>query len=244
MRTDEYKNIFTHQQTLWWYRGMAEINTRLLKTYLPKKSNNTILDAGCGTGAAFAYLSKFGDVVGVDVSEEALRLAQSIGKVKKSDITSLPFADGTFDVVVCLDVLYHRWVGDWGKAIREFQRVLRPGGILLLREPAYNWMRGAHDKVDFTKHRFTKPEIERELRLNGFRVKKITYANFFLFPLVLAKRFPEMVIQKGKARSDMRSVHPVLNHMLFFMLRLESRLMSYVFLPWGSSLITIAKRQE
>lgn len=108
MRIDEYKNIYVHQNTFWWYRGMAEINMRLLRRYLRKQKGNKILDAGCGMGSAFWYLAKFGYVIGLDVSDEALKLARTIGRVKKADVASLPFENGQFDLVVCLDVLYHR----------------------------------------------------------------------------------------------------------------------------------------
>lgn len=221
---------------------MAEVNSALLEQYLEKKTHNMILDAGCGTGAAFHYLSQFGDVVGVDISDEALKFSRTIGIVKKSDIIDLPFRSGQFDLVVCLDVLYHRWVGDYRKALQEFFRVLKPNGVLFLREPAYNWMRGAHDKVDFTRRRFSKPEIKRMLDRAGFRVEKITYANFILFPFVLVKRLPEMIIQFGRPTSDMRPIYPALDHILFFILRLESKFLRHVSLPWGSSLITVAQK--
>lgn len=223
---------------------MATINTRLLQKFLIKKSNNHVLDAGCGTGAAFAYLKRFGDIVGVDLSDDALRLARlvHIGKVKKADIINLPFPSSEFEVVMCLDVLYHRWVGNYGKAIGEFHRVLKPKGLLFLREPAFNWLRGSHDMVDFTQHRFSKKEMEQILVKSGFHIKKITYANFFLFLFVLGKRVPEMFRPSRYAKSDMRAVHPLLDRALFFFLFLESKLMDVVSFPWGSSLICVAEK--
>ena len=243
MRKDEYKNIYRHQDKLWWYRGMAEIQTVLLKKYVTRKQNS-ILDAGCGTGAAFGFLSKFGNVTGVDLSDEALFFSQKLGNVKKSDIKSMPFASDHFDIVTCLDVLYHRWVEDWRLSLKEFYRVLKPGGILLIREPAYNWFRGSHDKVDFTKHRFIKDELEGELVKAGFKLKKITSANFFLFPIVFIKRLAEMIIPRGKPVSDRRSVHSLLNIMLFSILQFEAKLIKVLSLPWGSSVICVAQKKN
>ena len=235
--------MYSHQDKLWWYRGMAQIQTVLLKKYVTRKQN-AILDAGCGTGAAFGFLSKFGNVTGVDVSDEALAFARKLGNVKKSDINSMPFGGNHFDIVTCLDVLYHRWVEDWRLALKEFNRVLKPGGILLIREPAYNWMRGSHDKVDFTKHRFIKDELEQELVKAGFKMKKTSFANFFLFPIVFLKRLPEMIIPRGKAVSDRRSVHPFVDTMLFSILRFEAKLIDVISLPWGSSLICVAQKKN
>lgn len=242
MRKDEYKNLFTHQSSFWWYRGMAEINTNLLQLYAPKKSNNKILDAGCGTGSAFYYLKRFGNVVGIDVSDEALRLAKRLGTVRKGDVTKIPFTDNIFDIVVCLDVLYHRWVEDYRKALSEFYRVLKPGGILLIREPAYNWMRGEHDEVDFTKHRFSKKELYRELTGVSFRVKKLTSANFFLFPFVFLRRFIQKTSLKNKPTSDIHAVAPAINTILYYVLKFEAKLLIFLSFPWGSSVIAVAQK--
>ena len=235
--------MFSHQHSLWWYRGMAEINTRLLTRFAPKNKGNKILDAGCGTGGAFFYLKKFGHVIGVDVSENALRFAKTLGTVRKGDIVKLPFRDFTFDVVVCLDVLYHRWVGDYRQALSELYRVLKPGGIVVIREPAYNWMRGGHDKVDFTKRRFSKSEVMEELTRASFGLRKVTYANCILFPLVILRRLPQMVFPSNKLpTSDIQSVHPIIDRLLFSLLRIESRLIDGMSLPWGSSLICVAQK--
>lgn len=193
---------------------MRSINESLLKKYLPKKKSLKILDAGCGPGAALVYLSQFGDVIGVDVSDEALKFARKRGKVIKGDISELPFKDKTFDVVVCLDVLYHKWV-DVQKAFSELKRVLKPGGILFIREPAFDWFKSSEDIASATKHRFTKEELKKELG-SSFVVVKLTYINFFLFPLALVKRIPEVVgFKKKRGVSDIQDAPPYLNKLLF-----------------------------
>jgi len=243
MLKSQYGNIFEHQDSYWWYKGMAAINTALLKKYLPKNKKLKILDAGCGSGAALLYLSKFGEVIGVDVSDEALKFAQKRGKVKKGNISSLPFKDASFDVIACLDVLYHAWVKDDKQALLEIKRVLKPGGIFLLREPAYDWFRSSEDVVDFTKHRFTKKELEGELS-GLFKVLKITYANFFLFPLAFVKRIPQVIgFQKKQNKSDFFGIHPLLNKILFTFINIESKLITGLNFPFGTSIVAIAKKE-
>lgn len=221
---------------------MAAVNTSLLKKYFPTDKKLKILDAGCGPGAALLYLSSFGEVVGIDISPEALKFAKKRGRVKKADISQLPFKDSSFDVVVCLDVLYHRWVKNNKKALLEIKRVLRKGGIFLLREPAFDWFRSNEDIVDFTKHRFTKMELEKELS-EYFKVLKITYANFFLFPLALIKRFPQVVgMRKKQEKSDFFGINPFLNLILFMLLKVESILIPKINFPFGTSVICVAKK--
>lgn len=221
---------------------MKTINESLLEKYLPKNKSLRILDAGCGPGAALIYLAKFGDVIGVDISEEALRFARKRGMVKKGDISKLPFEDQTFDVVVCLDVLYHQWV-NVKRAISEMKRVLKPGGILLIREPAFDWFKSSEDIASQTKHRFTKEELRRELN-GSVDILKLTYINFLLFPLAFLKRIPEVIgMRKKRGASDIQEVSPLLNKILFSLFRMEKTLLSYTNFPFGTSVLCVARKK-
>jgi len=221
---------------------MRAINESLLKRYLPKNKSLKILDAGCGPGAALIYLSQFGEVTGVDISEEALRFAKKRGKVIKGDVSALPFKDGTFDVVVCLDVLYHKWV-HVRKALSEMKRALRKGGILFIREPAFDWFKSSEDIASATKHRFTKEELRRELNGDAY-ILKLTYVNFLLFPLAFLKRIPEVMgIKKKQGVSDVQNVSPLLNMMLLSIFRLEVPLLNYFDLPFGTSVVCVARKK-
>lgn len=244
MEISEYKNIYDHQQTLWWYRGMAIILKRLLSDYLPHRTKRKILDAGCGTGAAFPVLAPFGAVMGVDVSPEALQFAKKVGeKTKKASVMKLPFPKKSFDAVVSLDVLYHAWVKDYHAALAEYVRVLKPGGILLWREPAFDWLKSGHDLVDFTERRFTKVQMKESLEGLPVEIKKITYASTILFPLVILKRLPTILhIEKPQAKSDIGSIDPWLNDLLTYLFSLESHIISHFSFPLGSSVICIAQK--
>ena len=99
-----------------------------------------VLDAGIGTGAmAIAFASRCGhpvDIVGIDLSSEMLRQAGGnllelnlAARLLLGDVTDLPFADNTFDVVLVAHVLEHMAVPE--VALAELCRVLRPGGALI-----------------------------------------------------------------------------------------------------------------
>lgn len=242
MITSEYKNIFKHQDKHWWFLGMRDISLSLLDKYLPQKRGLKVLDAGCGTGAMLPSLQRYGDVTGVDLSDEALKLAKKRGKVVKSEITKLPFKSGSFDLVVCLDVLYHQWVEDDSRVIKEFNRVLKKGGLLLLREPAMNWLRGPEDVIDLTRYRFSKHEVEDLLRKGSFKILKISYANFFLFPVLVLVRIAETLKNPQQSKSEFYDLPGILNKGLLSILRLEASLLNILNFPFGSSVVCIAKK--
>jgi SAM-dependent methyltransferase len=95
------------------------------------------LDAGCGTGRHTAELMRLGHrVIGVDASPEMLAVARRRlpgADLRAGEITRLPVADGSVDLVVCALALVH--IPDLGAALAEFRRVLRPGGQLLISDP-------------------------------------------------------------------------------------------------------------
>ena len=145
-----------------------------------------ILDAGCGPGGNGAWLAQHGRVVGVDVAPEALAFVRdrqrALSPVQAS-IAALPFADRCFDVVVGVTVVYT--VEDDVGAVRELARVLRPGGALLLLEPAFSALRRAHDATVHTVRRYRRAELASIAAGAGLRVEHSTYAYSFLAPAAL-----------------------------------------------------------
>lgn len=105
-----------------------------------------ILDAGCGTGlighALVARGVDAGRLVGIDASQASLAIAAESGNyvdVSRVDLTSgLPFDDHTFGAVVCGGVL--TYVPDAAPTLREFVRVLRPGGFAVVSQRIDLWL--------------------------------------------------------------------------------------------------------
>src|SRR3989344_8949493 len=132
MQTSEYKNIYLNEQTHFFYKTTHSIILTLIKKHLQSRGKLKILDAGCGTGLLTQKLGFLGQVWGVDISVSALSFAKKRGlsRLNRASIDSLPFSGKKFDLITCVDVLYHTKVND-KKAIKEFCRVLKPGGTLV-----------------------------------------------------------------------------------------------------------------
>ena len=233
------------QDQHWWYLGMQRITVSLLANLCPHRTDLRILDAGCGTGAAMHYLSSFGAVTGCDLAALALRFCQQrkLSRLSQASVTHLPFGNECFDLVVSLEVLYHRAVGDYHHALSEFQRVLKSGGWLILRLPAYNWLRGHHDEITHAAHRFTANELQQALIISGFTVEKLSYANTLLFPLALSRRMAERVFPRARQGSDIHPNPPWQDKFLSWFLFAEAKWLTHYNLPFGLTVIAVGRKQ-
>lgn len=107
-----------------------------LKIILSQCDENTkdILDIGCGTGRYGQAVKKQGFcVTGVDKSTSQLEQANKIIDTVQANATCLPFADGSFDVCTMIMMIHHLEKSDRQKALNEACRVLRVGGILIIK---------------------------------------------------------------------------------------------------------------
>lgn len=246
MEPEVYAIMNQREGSFWWHIGMQRTIASQLKKYASRAEGNIILDAGCGTGGMFNLLSAYGSVYGIDQSSLAVQYAKAKNiavAIKEASITNIPFSNNTFDIVICLDVLYHTLAGNDRRAMQEFERVLKPGGIIIVREPAYNWLRGHHDRLVWTKNRYNKKDLVSKLEQAGFAVNKATYLVFFLFPLALIGRLAESLYQpKNIANKTFRS-NPLINSLLKQFLFLEAKLLAWFNFPFGLSVMCIARKK-
>jgi SAM-dependent methyltransferase len=199
----EYDRMYEAEGSHWWYAGQRAIASAILEPALLVRPSGRarILDAGCGTGYNLLDLARFGPAVGIDLAPEAVALCRGRGvRVARASLVALPFPAGTFDAVTSFDVLYHDWVTDDRAAVSEMTRVLRPDGVLLVRVPALEALRGAHDAEVQSRRRYTRREVSDLLGGCGLRVERATYCNSLLFPLLLAHRALDRAL--GRQGSD------------------------------------------
>jgi SAM-dependent methyltransferase len=243
VNVEEYGRMYEAEETQWWYAGMRAISLSLLGSVWTDGGAEArrILDAGCGTGNNLVHFRRWGRTVGVDLSLEALRFCRTRGvAAARGSLLSLPFPKESFDAVLSFDVLYHRWVEDDRAAVRELARVMRPGGLLLLRVPALKMLWGAHDEAVHSRHRYTTGEVRRLLEGEGLEIVRLSYANTLLFPVIAARRTLDRLLHRHG--SDVGFLPPPMEWTFRNLLGLEARLVRRLSLPVGASVFALARR--
>lgn len=241
MTPDEYRRMFQAEQRHWWYRALRALLNQQRREF-GSQDVAAVLDIGCGTGANLAEFPPNVRRFGVDLVSEALRFTQSRGTadLAKGDAVSLPFADAQFDTALMLDVLYHAAVVDKVAALREARRVLRPGGVLYINVPAYQWLTSAHDRAVHTGMRFTAGQLRALFVEAGLEPLRITYWNTLLFPPIA---FVRLWGKKRPARSDLESAPSALGNVICAgVLAFERALLRVTNLPFGVSIFATARR--
>jgi ubiquinone/menaquinone biosynthesis C-methylase UbiE len=236
----EYLRIASAEDSHWWYRGTRSLIRQLLEAEL--RPGMRVLDAGCGPGGNSAWLTPENQVVGVDISPDAVRLARERHpgmEVRQADIVALPFEEAEFDLALVITVL--ALVDDDSLAVREVSRVLRPGGATFLIEPASPRLRRDHDAVTHIRRRYTLARLSELAEAAGLTVSRATYAYSFLLPAAAALALWHRM--KPSRRADHSDLERDRLGWLFGRLAAgERRILRSADIPFGLSAVVVAQR--
>ncbi len=226
---------------------------KMIKSVLPA---GKIIDVGCGTGSLLLQLIHSGYAVyGTDLSEECIRLTENRIKklapgvnavIKKCNAESIDFPDGHFDGLIAAEILEH--VVDDTQAVKEFYRLLKPGGIALITVPANQKLWDISDDMAGHKRRYSRDDLIKLFNSRLFSIEKIVFMGFPLMRLYHRYVFLKWAKQVGKKNSGEISSNYVvtkigLNCLTTFILgnlfRIDNLFSS---LPWGVGIILIARK--
>jgi SAM-dependent methyltransferase len=234
----EYTKMSREEDTYFWFLGKRYFVDSILSGY--KSKIHKILDLGSGTGGMTKHMEKYGDVTGIENYDYAIKLARSRGlNIKKGDLNKFKINDNSFDLVTIFDVLYHKNIKDDGVLIKKAYKSLKTNGYLLITDSALGFLKSNHDIVTQGRKRYSLSEMVELVEEQNFMVVKASYIFFSIFPLILIKR---LILDKitGSPASDDINISPILNKILLIMIFIESKLLQYLSLPIGSSVLVLA----
>jgi SAM-dependent methyltransferase len=253
MRSDIYELTYRTEESHWWYvarrRTILSWLTQSLASARPSRTKPRLLDYGCGTGINLVHLAKIGTAFGVDAAPEAIAFCRQRGLQNVMATQSLAETDalavfgGDFDVVTVLDVLEH--LPDEIGALRCIRALLKPGGLLVITVPAFDWLWSGEDVVSEHLRRYTHASLGRVLQKAGFETLRISYFNTLLFPLQAAVVFGNRLLRsRSMAESMVKQLPGMVNGVLTAIVSLESVLLRGLQFPIGASLICSARASE
>ena len=245
MDAAEYRRMADFELTHWWYKATRKLLRQFIVSELTNGAQSTprrFLDAGCGTGATGAWLADFGSVIALDTEREALDLycqAHPEAQLIHGDISAIDLPDDFVDTALCVTVLYHGEVPDPAAAVREMARVVKPGGLVCLMEPGVRSLRRSHDRVTHAARRFSRRDLEQLAQQANLDIVRSTGAYSFLIPPAWIKS----KLERTESTSDLDNNTSGLFGILGFIARIEQRLLRVVSLPFGLSVIVIARKK-
>jgi ubiquinone/menaquinone biosynthesis C-methylase UbiE len=244
MNPDEYVHLERVEKTHWYYAGKRELVRRwIFKTRLPTQSD-VLLDCGAGTGIFAASMESYCRVLVLDDHEDSLRLLRQ--RFRAEQILALagdkvPLPDGSLYYVTALDVLEH--VADDSAVPRQFHRLLKTGGIVVVTVPASMALWSDWDEALHHHRRYDRAQLSRLSPAEQWEIVHINYTNVLVYPLVWAVRRWRRWIPESVASE--KTEHKVPPDWINHLLRAQFVKLACVRLPmpFGVSLLLVARKR-
>lgn len=245
MDREAYRSMSKIEAHHWWFVGRRANLSAILKTLaLPEGAR--ILEIGSGTGGNLDMLARFGYVSALEMDAEAR--AQAVEKTQGrypvlagSCPDDLPFSGEKFDLICFLDSLEHIAADE--AALVAARNLLAPGGRILITVPAHPWLWSAHDIFLHHQRRYRRQGLHVLCERAGFAITRISYFNFFLFPLAVIARWKDKILKSKVATGADIPIAPV-NTLFKTIFAAERFCLTRFSLPAGVSLLAILQTND
>lgn len=180
----------------WLKTARARLLGQLVACHRPGDRALELLEVGAGAGQNLPTLASFGVVDAIEVNARGRAAIRARNMTRTIFAEAVPFAlERRYDVVCALDVVEH--LPDDREALQWMYDLLRPGGLLVITVPAYQWLFSDHDRALGHFRRYTRPCLLATLP-PGVEVLTAAYFTHFAFPLAVAVRAAWSLKRKGR----------------------------------------------
>jgi len=241
---EHFENLLKVEDTYWWHLTRYHYALALINTYKNRsRSKIRLADLGCGTGGFLRFLKKNGynGLVGYDQCDlgknELHRHQIQIEKINFS--SSFKLNERPFDIITVMDVLEH--IADEKTFICSLKENLASTGLLLVTVPAFQHLNSFWDEKLGHYRRYSRANIKSLLTEADFELLTCSYFFSFLYPGALIRKLAGS--NKGSAKCEFPRVPNMLNDFLIFLGKIEQKLMGHYQIPFGVSVVALARKK-
>lgn len=236
--------LYKAEKVHFWFKNRVKVILDMLAKYIP--NDMQIIEVGAGTGGVARELIKEGYCVAVgELYSKGLEFARSYGITRRYqfNIYNTPFKEH-FDVCCLFDVLEHL---DYDYvALKNVSTMLKKNGYIILTVPAHMWLWNKDDVTAKHKRRYEQKELVHLVENAGFDV--LEAKNFFLsiLPLLYMRTILKRDVggENHDAEYGSIEIHPIINHILDVVTRIENALFTNLHPSVGGSIILIGRKKN
>lgn len=237
-------NLYKAENNLFWSIIRKEYILEKFKKYIDK--NLSIIEIGAGTGDVSRSLlsNGYNNIAVGEMHLNGLKYAKTYGikECYQFDLLETPFED-KFDVVCMFDVLEH--IENDLLALEQSYKMLKDNGHIIVTVPAHIWLWNRSDRIVGHKRRYIKDELKEKIEKVGFEIVEINYFFIFITPLLYIRKlldYDDGSDIENKETFKHLELNVIINKLLLFISRLESKFNKFLPNKFGGSLFLIAKK--
>jgi SAM-dependent methyltransferase len=240
-----YHTNYKLENEYWWFVARNQIVKTIFNKYVKPDKNKQILDFGIGTGGFAAQLKDDYNVLGLDMSKTALEYSEKRGikNLIHGMLSDMPKDKYDIQAITALDVIEH--IENDTEITKELFDILTIDGYLIATVPAYQWMWSKHDEIHMHYRRYSRNKFNQLLENAGFKIVYSSNFNSFLFlPAYLKRMLDRITGAEKKITEPVEEVSPLLNQIFTNIFLAEKDILKEFSMPFGLSIITVAKKQD
>jgi len=244
---ESFSDLYNSENNNFWFKVRNKIIKFFILKYIPDKKCK-ILDIGCGTGYVSRSIKDMGYSVDcLDIFLEAIKFCIKRNAGNEYYILNLydmPFSEH-YDLICAFDVIEH--IDDDCKVLKNIHSALKKDGQVLITVPANKNLWSKIDIYSGHKRRYTKEELRKKIEDAGFEISRASYFMTLLFPFIYISRLRYKNLKDSEENDNSLnelSINPILNTIFYLIFNVESYLIKYINLSFGSSIICLARKRD